>query len=248
MAEMIFIGTSSGKTDSERFHSSLFLRTDNYGLLIDAGDGVSKALLNAGIGFDEIDGAIITHTHADHLSGIAALITQMKINRRQKKLDVFIYDEYKKRLSDFLNLSVLFPETFSFEFNVEGFEFDEETKTGGDISFLARRNSHIVNKRNLGTDFPFASASVRLNFGNTELVYTSDVGSAEDLTLFDDTKYDFFISECEHIFPEDVKTFAGGKENVSFFVTHYTDAKETERAFADAKIKVAYDKLRIGLN
>ena len=126
MAEMIFIGTSSGLTDANRFHSSLFLKEENAGLLIDAGDGVSKALLNAGIEFDETDGVLISHTHADHLAGVAALITQMIILRRKKPLTIFIYKEYEKQLSDFLTFSILFPEVFSFELNIHGFEFNEE--------------------------------------------------------------------------------------------------------------------------
>ncbi len=248
MAELIFVGTSSGKTVSERFHSSLFFRTDDYGLLVDAGDGISKALLNAGIGFDELDGVIITHTHADHIAGIASLVTQMIIDEREKDFEIFVYEKYRERLVDYLNLTLLFPETFSFDLRINGFQFDEEILISESLSVFARQNSHILNKRNIKTDFPFASASVVINAGNSNVVYTSDVGSPEDLTLFDDMKYDVFISECEHIKPEDVLVFALNKNSVSFFVTHYTNEEETLKAFDESKIKVANDKLRIGLN
>ena len=69
MAELKFIGTGSGKTSLNRFHSSFFIKTSNYNLLIDAGDGESKALLSQGIDFNTIDGILFTHLHPDHYTG-----------------------------------------------------------------------------------------------------------------------------------------------------------------------------------
>ncbi|NOX18967.1 MAG: ribonuclease Z [Chlorobi bacterium] len=248
MEELIFVGTSSGKTDAIRFHSSLFFRTENYGLLIDAGDGIAKGLLNAGIDFDEIDGVVITHTHADHFAGLASLVTQMIIDGRKKSFQIFIFNDYQKQLLDFLNLAVLFPETFSFDLRIKGFEFGIENNIAGSLSFLARQNSHVVNKRKVETDFPFASASIFLNAGKHGVVYTSDVGNAKDLRLFDDLTYDIFISECEHIKPKDIANFSKTKKDVSFFITHYTDAEEIRRAFSHSSFKIAYDKLKINPN
>ena len=73
---IVFIGTSSGRTSLSRFHSSLFFEHPKFGLLIDAGDGISKALLSAGKNQNDIDIILFTHFHADHFGGIAGLVTQ----------------------------------------------------------------------------------------------------------------------------------------------------------------------------
>ena len=70
-----FVGTSSGKASLNRFHSSLLLSSENYNLLVDAGDGISRALLVNGINFNSINGIIFTHLHPDHFSGLPALIS-----------------------------------------------------------------------------------------------------------------------------------------------------------------------------
>lgn len=248
MPELIFIGTSSGKTDIQRFHSSFFLKTEKYGFLIDAGDGISKALINAGIRFDEIDGVVITHTHADHLAGIASLVTQMVIEGREKEFTVFIFSSYEKRLMDCLNLSLLFPERFSFKLQIRGFDFEKEVAVSSSLSFITRQNSHVQKKEGITTDFPFASASLAVKAGNSRLVYTSDVGSAEDLSLFDDLNYEIFISECEHIAPEDLIAFSKDRKDVSFYAIHYTDEEKIENVFYHSSVTITKEKMRIGLN
>ena len=84
-----FIGTGSGKTSLNQFHSSLLLISKNYNLLVDAGDGISRALLFNEIEFNIIDGILLTHLHPDHFSGLATLIVQMKMMKRKNSLDIF---------------------------------------------------------------------------------------------------------------------------------------------------------------
>ncbi len=88
-SEIKFIGTGSGKISLNRFHSSFLISTEKFNLLVDAGDGISKALLIQKIDFNSIDGILISHLHADHFSGLPSLIAQMKMNNREKDLSIF---------------------------------------------------------------------------------------------------------------------------------------------------------------
>jgi len=78
--EIKFVGTGSGKTLLKRYHSSFLIKTEAYNLLVDAGDGISRALLNQKVTFDSINGILISHLHPDHYSGLPSLIIQMKLN------------------------------------------------------------------------------------------------------------------------------------------------------------------------
>jgi len=42
--QLTFIGTGSGRTSLDRFHSSLLFTTSDKNVLIDAGDSISRAL------------------------------------------------------------------------------------------------------------------------------------------------------------------------------------------------------------
>ncbi|OQY73636.1 MAG: hypothetical protein B6D45_07865, partial [Ignavibacteriales bacterium UTCHB3] len=87
--KIIFTGTGSGRSSLNRFHSSFLIRSDSYNLLVDAGDGISRALLRLGIDFNEIDGVFITHLHPDHYSGFPSLILQMKMSSRRMPLELY---------------------------------------------------------------------------------------------------------------------------------------------------------------
>ena len=88
---IVFVGTSSGKTSLKRFHSSLLVKSHSFNLLIDCGDGTSKALLSQGISIDLIDGILFSHLHPDHSAGFPSLIVQMKQLKRVKKLKIFCH-------------------------------------------------------------------------------------------------------------------------------------------------------------
>jgi len=208
MAELIFIGTSSGKTSVNRFHSSFLISTSNYNLLIDAGDGISKALLTQQVSYDVIDGILFSHLHPDHYTGLATLIVQMKMIERKKTLDVFINSELADVIRNFLIQSYLFPEKIGFAIEYHPLTDNVKFKINDDISFIPRQNSHLssVSKLEDYKSQSFSSNSFLLRVDDKNIHYTSDVGEKDDLQLFKDKTIDCLISEVTHINPEDIIT------------------------------------------
>ena len=208
MAELIFIGTSSGKTSVNRFHSSFLISTSNYNLLIDAGDGISKALLTQQVSYDVIDGILFSHLHPDHYTGLATLIVQMKMIERKKTLDVFINSELADVIRNFLIQSYLFPEKIGFAIEYHPLTDNVKFKINDDISFIPRQNSHLssVSKLEDYKSRSFSSNSFLLRVDDKNIHYTSDVGEKDDLQLFKDKTIDCLISEVTHINPEDMIT------------------------------------------
>ena len=123
---IVFIGTSSGKTSLKRFHSSLLIKSPLFNLLIDCGDGTSKALLSQSISLDIIDGILFSHLHPDHSAGFPSLIVQMKQLKRTKTLKVFCHKNLTETLKMFLYQSFVFTERSSFELDYCEFEHDEK--------------------------------------------------------------------------------------------------------------------------
>lgn len=226
MAELIFIGTSSGKTSLNRFHSSFLISTSNYNLLIDAGDGISKALLAQQISYDIIDGILFSHLHPDHYTGLAALIVQMKMIERKKTLDVFIHSELVNVIRNFLIQSYLFPDRMGFEIKYHRFKNNVKFIINDDISFIPRQNSHLdsVSKLDEYKSQSFSSSSFLLNVDDKIVHYTSDVGEKKDLLLFRDNKIDCLISEITHINAEDIINSADkNKFRGQIILTHIND-------------------------
>lgn len=199
--ELTFIGTGSGKTSLSRFHTSLLIKENNRNLLIDTGDGISKALLSSNINVRSIDSILISHTHANHFAGITSLLTQMKIKGRTEPLSIFIHETFSKFLEKFINVSFLFRETIGFELNILEYKFDKTFSLEFDLEILPRQNSHIKRKDILKKYhwLEFASSSFLIRNHSLSIFYTADIGSKKDLFLFDELSIDYMITEATHI-------------------------------------------------
>jgi ribonuclease Z len=224
-----FLGTSSGKTSIKRFHSSLFISTKKYNLLVDSGDGISRALIQNKIDFNSIDGIIITHLHADHFSGLASLITQMKLANRTIDLKIFIHKSLVDVIKEFLLRSYLIPERMKFKINYKTFVDDKRIKISEGFFFTTKRNSHLAELKKYSTKYPslvLYSASLLFEWEKKKIIYTSDIGKAEDLFLFKNSHPDVFICEATHI---PIETLIKTSELINTgmtFLIHYSDDDE----------------------
>lgn len=221
-----FIGTGSGKTSLSRFHSSLIISAQNNNILIDAGDGISKALLAQKISYNTIDSLILTHYHSDHLAGLPSLLTQMIIEKRILHFKIYTHKKLIRILENFLQSSFLFPETFNFKIEIIGFDFENNCFVDDKFSFIVKQNSHINNKYNIvKDDVHFISSSFLFNVENKKIFYTSDVGNADDFHLFQNEEVDLFITETTHITLEEIKNVIISQKYKSVILTHIDDDK-----------------------
>ncbi len=69
-----FLGTSHGAPSKTRFCSSTLYRFGRTSFLVDVGEPVSALLFRYGIKPGSIGAALVTHFHADHVSGIFQLL------------------------------------------------------------------------------------------------------------------------------------------------------------------------------
>ena len=227
-SEIKFIGTGSGKSSLNRYFSSFIISGQNYNLLIDAGDGISRAFLSQKISFSFIDGILLTHLHPDHYSGLASLIVQMKLTDRKNALQIFVHKNLKQAVEDFLYHSYIFKERMGFEIVIKTFQHNKLFRINNSFNFVGRQNSHLnkykeyADERNLN----FPCGSFLFEIENKKIFYTGDIGSNDDLYLFKDFKPDIIISEITHIdFAEISKAYESLKPD-KIYLTHISDEDE----------------------
>jgi ribonuclease Z len=227
---IVFIGTSSGRTSLSRFHSSILFEHNKFGLLIDAGDGAAKALLAADKNHNDINFILFTHYHADHFGGIGALITQMKIYGRKKTLKIITNKGLKSPLIKFLNSCYMFLNDLGFELIIIETEIDDEIKLAKDFSFRLRKNRHIQKKSEIEfIDEPkFISSSILFNYKGKHIFYTADVGSDKDLEIFNDYSIDLLIAETTHLSLKSISDFAVKSKIKYVYLTHIDEPDEKE--------------------
>ena len=255
--EIKFIGTGSGKTSLKRFHSSFIILSENFNLLVDAGDGISKALLRSKISFDQIDGILFSHLHPDHYSGFAGLIVNMKLVNRKKILRVFIHEKLSGVLQNFLYTSYLFKERMDFEIKYEEFKHEKKVIINDDINFISKQNIHLDQyvKYDKEKRLSFICSSFLFNLKNQNVLYTGDIGSSSDLYLFEVSKIQTIICETTHLQMSELLTCFNKLLPGEIFLTHLDDDSELKieewknsiSSQIRNKFVVAYDELSVSI-
>jgi ribonuclease Z len=100
--QLVFLGTSSAVPTSDRGLSSIALMRGAELLLFDAGEGMQRNFIKAGLGINRKMKIFITHMHADHCVGLLGLLQTMSLQGREKS--VYIYGE--PRLEEFLRENI----------------------------------------------------------------------------------------------------------------------------------------------
>ena len=235
-----FLGTGSGKTSLNRYHSSFLISSSTNRLLVDCGDGISKAILKQSIHFNSIDSILISHFHADHFAGLPSLLTQMKLGGRKNELIIFVHSSEKPFLEEFIFHSYLFKERMTFELKIISFDEENEIKVSENLCFISKLNSHLEKYRKYDQQNKLGFVSLSFLFKDDEnsVIYSGDIGSEKDLYLFNQ-RVDCFITETTHI---NIESLTGIREKLNtekLILTHIGD--DFEKALQNFHLSLTED-------
>lgn len=118
MLQMTLLGTSGMCPLPNRALASCFVRISGVGFLIDCGEGTQVELQRRKIVFGDIDYLLITHLHADHISGMLGILLAMDMQGRQKPLKIF----GPKGLKSYIMSFERFIRGIGFKYDVEEIE------------------------------------------------------------------------------------------------------------------------------
>lgn len=77
MLDICLLGTGGMMPLPRRWLTSLMVKLNGKGILIDSGEGTQVAIREAGLSFHDIDVILFTHFHGDHISGLPGLLLSM---------------------------------------------------------------------------------------------------------------------------------------------------------------------------
>ena len=89
MMELCTLGTGGTLPLPDRALSSLYVRVNGRGMLIDCGEGTQVGIRRLGWGFRCIDGLLLTHFHGDHCTGIAGLLLSLEKAGRDEPFVIY---------------------------------------------------------------------------------------------------------------------------------------------------------------
>lgn len=241
-----FIGTGSGKTSANRYYTSILLDAGHV-LLVDTGDGISKALQFSNIIYSDIDSILITHFHPDHVSGLPMLLNQMKMENRKKRLIIHVYKDNIHQLIQLCELNLIFFERLGFDVRLKQFSNNNEIEISDGFYVIPRGNSHL-------DKFPLEEIKCfSLFFEPENIHYTSDLGKPSDILLFNDKEAEYLISECTHVTPEEILNSIEIQKLKKLFLVH-VDSEDKLKSWYDglrnevkSKVVLTYDALEFSI-
>ena len=228
LTKLIFIGTGSGKTSLNRFHSSFLIDHLNFRLLVDAGDSVSRALLKSEVEINSINGIIISHFHPDHICGLPSLLLQMKMLKRNAPVKIILHKSLFEDLNRLLVKTYVIPDRLNFELDYIKYDFNTEIEVNKNLKIRALKNTHLDKYEYFvkSEKISLASSSFIFTINSKTIYYSGDVGNENDLDLPDELKINIFVGETTHCTPEAVvKTAEGYKSDIVIF-THISPETE----------------------
>lgn len=108
----------------DRYLTALILRCQGMSTLVDVGEGTQVALRAAGWSVKPIDTILITHLHADHVSGLPGLLLTMGNAERKESVKIYGPRGTRKAVTSLLVIAPDLP----FEVEVEEWENDREER------------------------------------------------------------------------------------------------------------------------
>ena len=131
MVDVCLLGTGGMMPLVNRFLTSLYVKFNGLAILIDCGEGTQVAIKKSNCSVYDIDYILITHFHADHISGLPGLLLSMGNSEKKTPVKIIGY----KGLSQVVkNLRVIAPEL---PFKIEVIE------VGDDFGFFEVDNFKI---------------------------------------------------------------------------------------------------------
>jgi ribonuclease Z len=100
--EIVFLGTSASAPSVHRGLSAQVVKHNEHRFLIDCGEGTQRQILQSGLGFKHMNKILITHSHLDHILGLAGLLSTFMRWEAIDMLDIYGGKASLERIHDLL--------------------------------------------------------------------------------------------------------------------------------------------------
>ena len=110
--QVVVLGTSGSTPTKSRGMPSVAIIRDGNVFLFDCGEGTQMKMMQNNINISKIKAIFISHTHGDHVIGLAGLVRTLALNNRVEPLNIYVpagYEGYLKNLITFDKAIIKYP-------------------------------------------------------------------------------------------------------------------------------------------
>ena len=104
MAEICLLGTGGMLPLKDRFLTSLYAEYGGKAILIDCGEGTQVAMVKHGLKMSRIEMLLITHAHADHVTGLPGLLLSIGNCSRTLPLEIYFPESCRSTIESLMSV------------------------------------------------------------------------------------------------------------------------------------------------
>jgi ribonuclease Z len=226
------LGSASGQSSGGRAGSSYLIDLGERGILFDCGDGATRNFLSMGYKPDWVSDIFVSHTHADHLSGLTFFVLQRFLSKTDAPMTIHCSGEVIESIRQSIEIGYLYMERLPFELSFHALKKGEAWQSDG-IRVTPYPTTHLDPMREYaskhGLRFNGDCHAFRIEIGGRTLVYSADLGSLDDLKVIPGT-IDILLVETTHVDLDGLWSWAEERGIGKIILTHIGDDFDPEVA------------------
>ncbi len=216
---IITLGTGAGYASPERGGAANLVLIDDQVILLDCGEGAA-GWINKLKKTNAVSVIFISHMHADHIAGLFVLLQNMKIQKRNKPLEIFLPQTGINDLERFLPAVYLDAPNNDLLFTIRFKPVDVGTLYDNKLFKVnAWMSDHFVKDVIKNKEQRPAFGFTIVTFNNEYLIYSGDIASIECI-IPELQENSILICETTHPVLKDVIEIAKQKHLKSVVFTH----------------------------
>ncbi|MGB9732613.1 MAG: ribonuclease Z [Candidatus Micrarchaeia archaeon] len=102
MLKVVVLGTSGSTPTKSRSMPSVAIIREGDVYLFDCGEGTQMRMMQNNINISKIKSIFISHTHGDHVIGIAGLVRTLALNNREEPLFIYVPAGFEKVIGNLI--------------------------------------------------------------------------------------------------------------------------------------------------
>jgi ribonuclease BN (tRNA processing enzyme) len=239
--KLTIFGSAAGYPTKRRPHTTAVGLWRGDGLyLFDAGAGIADQFAAFDVDPEATRAIFLTHTHADHVGGLAPLLQSIQLKKRTLPLPLYIPNRAWEGIRDYLHFLYLRPlKDFDLQLHpiTAGFTYEET-----DLAITAVRSHHLEpseeGRRELGARTESQAFSYVITADDTRVYLSGDIHSPDEAAKHG-AKADLAVVEIAHFEPEALAEALADSGISRLVVSHVPAALEPHEAELPDRINAA---------
>ena len=148
--KVVVLGTSGSTPTKTRGMPSVAVVRNGNVYLFDCGEGTQMRMMQNGVNISSIRAIFISHTHGDHVIGLAGLIRTLALNNRTEPLPIFVpsgYEHVVKNLITFDKALIKYPIIIKGTGRGKVYEEDEIEVRAFPLNHTIRCNGYVFEEK-----------------------------------------------------------------------------------------------------